>query len=151
MFEFRYHVNFTIRHPCFDAKNITSQITELSPKTESTAGEERKGKGGKLLGRLVDRTVWSAPLHPENTVDSATCPVSGFIISALAPLKRHKRLFQELNKEGECFLRIAWFSEGKSSAGALSHRAIKACADLGLGIEMYFYSPNRTDKSGCAG
>jgi len=146
--EFYYSVSLNIVHPTIDPHWITQAIPSLHPRIQTMAGTERCGKGGVPMvpSRKAMLSHWSADLHQETQLYSGAKPISDFILEKMTELEKHRDVFAHLRQEGQVALRVVWFSEGKHSAEVLSAEALRKCGDLGIDIELNFYSPD--DQTG---
>jgi hypothetical protein len=142
--EFHYSVSLSILHPTVDPKHITSLLVGLRPRIETMAGTERRTKDGKLIvpPRKAPLSHWLAGLHDEKRLYSGSEPISNFILERLTELEKHRDLFAELGKEGRVELIIGWFSESNYSAAVLDCETLKKSGELGIDIELNFYSPS---------
>jgi len=140
--EFYYCVSLSIVHPTADPAPITKSITHLRPDIEVKAGTERRGRDGELIvpRRVSPLSHWSAYCHEEERLFSGERSLSEFICECLDKLEHHRDLFATLRPEGDIKLVVGWFSESNHSADILSVDAMKKCSDLGIAIELDFYS-----------
>jgi hypothetical protein len=148
-FDFKYCVSLSIVHPSLDPRTVSATIVELSPRIESMAGEDRRGRDGNLLTphRKVQLSHWLAPLHEEEYLRSESTPLSDFILEWAKKLMRYQTLLLEIGCEGSAKFSVGWFSDSTNSAAALSADALKACGDLGIGIDLDFYAPRTVAAS----
>lgn len=139
--EFHYCISFDIVHPTLDPAFITQELGGLQPTRKVMAGDERRGRDGKLLvpGRKAAFSVWSTNLHDEARLYSGTKPLSTLIIEFLAKLESHAEFLSRIRQEGKVALNIGWFSDTNYSAEILSAEAMKKCGDLGIDIELNCY------------
>jgi hypothetical protein len=143
--EFYYCVSLSIIHPSIDPSWISQMIPSLRPRIKAMAGAERCGKDGKPLtpSRKVLLSHWLADLHEETQLYSDAKPLSDFILEKVTELGEYRHVVAQLVQEGEVVFRIGWFSESNNSAGVLNAKTLKACGELGVDIELNFYSPNQ--------
>jgi hypothetical protein len=141
--EFYYCVSLSIVHPTIDPSWITQAIPSLHPRIQAMAGTERLGKDGKptFPPRTTPLSHWLADLHEEPKLYSAEKPLSDFLLEKLSDLEKHREVFGSLEGEAQIALIVGWFSEHNHSAEVLDARTLKKCGDMGIDIEIDFYSP----------
>jgi hypothetical protein len=146
--EFYYSLSLSIVHPTIDPLWVTQAIPTLHARIESMAGTERRGKGGEPIvpSRKSMLSHWLADLHQGTKLYSGAKPISDFILEKITELEQYRNVFAHLGQEGKVALIVGWFSEGNHSADVLSAEALRKCGDLGIDIEINFYSPD--DHSG---
>jgi hypothetical protein len=140
--EFHYCVSLSIVHPTVDPKSITKVITSLRPKIETLAGSERRRKDGTPIvpHRTAALSVWYADLHDEERLYSGDEPISDFILGQLDQLRSHASLFVQLREEGVVAFDIGLFSKSNCAAAVFNAETLKRCGDLGVDLELNFYS-----------
>jgi hypothetical protein len=146
--EFYYCVSLSIVHHSIDPNWITQAIPNLRPTITTMAGTERCDKDGKPMvpPRRALLSHWLADLHEESRLYSAVKPISDFIQEKLAELEAYRDVFAHLRQEGTVVLMIGWFSKGDHSAGVFEAEILKMCGDLGIDIELNFYSPDERER-----
>lgn len=142
--EFYYSVSLSIVHPFIDPHWITQAMPGLHPRIERMAGTERHDKDGEPIipHRKASLSHWLADLHQEPKLYSAAKPISDFILDKMIELEQCRAVFAHLRREGSIVLMIGWFSIGKHSAAMLNAEALQKCGELGIDIEISFYSPD---------
>jgi hypothetical protein len=150
--EFYYSVSLSIVHPTIDPHWITRTIPSLNPRIQTMAGTERRGTGGEPIvpSRKALLTHWLADLQQEPKLYSDVKPLSDFILEKMTDLEKFHDIFAHLRQDGEVVLVVGWFSEDNYSAGVLSAEALQKCGELGIDIEINFYSPDN-QKNGKRG
>ena len=108
------------------------------------AGVERQGKDNKPIvpTRKALLSHWLADLHSETKLSSAVTPLCGFLLEKLSDLEKYHEFFVRLQEEGRVALIIGWFNESNHSAELLDARTLKKCGEMGIDLEINFYSPS---------
>jgi hypothetical protein len=106
-------------------------------------GDERQTPKGTKIGGTRDSSYCSVELG-----DPSQEPLSEKIEAALALLKPHRALLQELSSTGgRVAFFIGWFCDADTGDG-LRWQILKGMSDLRIELELNIYIPDERSSSG---
>ena len=126
-----------LHHPTRNLSPVCA-VLGVKPQHIWKMGDERQTPRGTKIGGTRDSSYCSVEL-----ADRSREPLSEKIEAALALLKPHRALLQELaSTAGRITFYIGWFCDEHTGDG-LSWHILKEMSDLRIGLELNIYIPDQ--------
>lgn len=135
-------LSFRITHPTRDLSPVCAALG-MVPARIWKSGEERTTPKGTRVGGIRDHSYCSIAFG-----ESSKAPLNEKIAAALSVLKPQRALLRELTHTGGALSFFVGVFCDDNTGESLSGALLEAMADLGIGLDLDIYVPERAASGG---
>ncbi len=140
MFNYKYCVDFFIKHPSLPAEEIVPELSTFKLTRKISKGHEYKDSSGNTI-RTAPQSYVSGRIHHAEYEQSSAQDIDGILSRFLTEFEMLSEFIRKLRDTGgSCGLRVGVFPVHKHCVVEFDHRMGGVLERTGCPLQIHFYS-----------